>query len=141
VPSTSAEPQHFHPAITADGTGSHLQVVSYAQQASGQVSVEAVSGTVSSAGVSFGASRQLEAPSDLPPTNITVSSNVADPTYNYDAVAAPCYGLGEYLSTTQAGASAVAAWGADRQVWKEPAGALIGGVHSQQDVFFGSLGS
>jgi photosystem II stability/assembly factor-like uncharacterized protein len=135
--STSSDPQHFLPAITIDPSGSHVQVVYYDQNAAGKVSVDSQSGTVSGGGVSFAASRQLASPFDLPPTNITISPTV---TASYDAVTVPCYAVGEYLSVTQTGAAPVAAWGGDRQLWKEPPGALIGGVHAQPDVFFGSLG-
>jgi hypothetical protein len=126
--STASDPQHFQPAITVDPTGSQVSVVYYVQGASGKISVERTTGTVGAGGVSFGKPHQLASPFDLPPTNITVSSNVNEPTFNYHVGAAPCYGLGEYLSATQTSNSTVAAWGGDRQLWKEPPSAIIGGA-------------
>jgi hypothetical protein len=137
--STASDPQHFLPAATVDPTGSQVGVVYYVQDAGGEVSVESTTGTVGASSVSFGHPRQIASPFDLPPTNITVSPNVNDPTFNYDSVDPPCFGLGEYLSATRTSAGAVAAWGGDRQLWKEPPGAIISGVHRQQDVFFRAL--
>ena len=136
---TASEPQHFHPAITVDPTGSQVRVVYYVQGASGRISVDNKTGTVGPNGVSFGNPSQIASPFDLPPTNITLSQNVNDPTFNYDSLVSPCYGLGEYLNATQTSSGPVAAWGGDRQLWKEPPGAIISGVHRQEDVFFSPL--
>jgi hypothetical protein len=136
---SASEPQHVLPAITVDSSGTTVRVVYYAQDAGGHVSVQSAVGTVAAGGVSFGTPSQIAAPFDLPPTNITVSQNVGNPTYNYDSATAPCYALGEYLGATQTSAGAVAAWGGDRQLWKEPTGAIIGGVHRQEDAFFAPL--
>jgi hypothetical protein len=136
APATASEPQHFHPAITVDPTGSQVRVAYYVQGASGRIGVDSAVGTVGPAGVSFGRPSHVASPFDLPPTNITVSSTT---TLNYDAWPPPCYGLGEYLSATHTSTGAVAAWGGDRQLFKEPPGALISGVHPQEDVFFSPL--
>jgi hypothetical protein len=138
--SSTAEPQHVLPAITIDPSGTRVEVVYYTQQASGRVRVDSAAGKATAGGVSFARPTQLFAPFDLPPTNITVSSNVNFPTFNYTVGEAPCYGLGEYLSATQSTSGPIAAWGGDRQQWKEPPGAIINGVHAQQDAFFGPLG-
>jgi hypothetical protein len=137
--SSASEPQHFHPAITVDPAGNTVRVVYYVQDASSRIRVDSAIGTVTDSGVTFGNASHVAAPFDLAPTNITVSQNLTDPTFNYDSAAAACYGLGEYLGATQTSGGAVAAWGGDRQLFKEPAGAIIDGVHNQADVFFGQL--
>jgi hypothetical protein len=132
---SSSAPQHVLPAITADPTGSQLRITDYVQNAAGKLSVESQTGTIGPNGVRFGQPTQIASPFDLPPTNITISPNV---TASYD-VTAPCYAVGEYLGTAQTASGAVAAWGGDRQQWKEPPGAIVSGVHAQQDVFFAQL--
>ena len=138
--SSAAEPQHVLPALTVDPSGTHVAVVYYTQDASGRVRVDWAAGTATAGQVSFARPTQRFAPFDLPPTNITVSPDVNFPTFNYNVGEATCYGLGEYLSATQSTSGPIAAWGGDRQQWKEPPGAIISGVHAQQDAFFGPLG-
>ena len=138
APSTASEPQHIHPTISVDSSGSHLRVVYYVQGASGRIGVDAVAGTAGQGGVSFDKAVHVASPFDLPPTNITITASPAT-TLNFDSVIAPCYALGEYLSAAQTDAGPVAAWGGDRQLFKEPPGALVSGVHRQPDVFFSQL--
>jgi hypothetical protein len=135
APSTSTAPQHVLPAIMVDPSGSRVRIVDYVQAASGRIGVDSQTGTIGANGVSFAKPTQIASPFDLPPTNITISPTV---TASYD-VTAPCYALGEYLGAAPESNGPIAAWGADRQLWKEPPGAIISGVHAQQDVFFGAL--
>ncbi|MHB8671983.1 MAG: hypothetical protein ACYDAD_15730, partial [Acidimicrobiales bacterium] len=136
APSTPAQPQHVLPALTVDPTGTDVHIVYYTQGASSRIGVDSVNGTVGPAGVSFDRAANVAAPFDLPPTNITISPST---TLSYDSIALPCYALGDYTSAAQTTAGPVAAWGGDRQRFKEPPGALISGVHAQPDVFFGGL--
>jgi hypothetical protein len=133
APSTASDVQHIHPAIALD-PASNVHVIYYVQNASENLRVDGVTGTVTGDHVSFGPSSHVSVGTfDLTPSNITVSP---DTTVNFDSVIVPCYDIGEYPSVAATSAGAIAAWGDSRNLWKEPDGALIAGTHSQADVFF-----
>ena len=136
VPATASEPQHVMPALVGDPSGTRLQIVYYVQNASGRIGVDTVAGAAGADGVRFGAPTHVAAPFDLPPSNVTIDANL---TLSYSGVA-PCYSIGEYLGATWTRTGPVAAWGGARQLFKEPPGAIVSGVHTQEDVFYAPLG-
>jgi hypothetical protein len=132
--STSSDPQHIHPALTVDATGTHVSVAYYVQGSDGRLRVDEANGTVSGNTVSFSTPSHLSSSSfELTPSNVTVTPTL---TLNFDSVVVPCYDIGEYMSVTQTPFGPAAAWGDNRKTWKEPPGALVTGVHAQPDVFF-----
>jgi hypothetical protein len=134
--STTSEPQHFHPSITIDPSGS-VHVVFYTQEASGRIRVDAATGAVTRNTVVFGRDEHVSTGSwDLAPSNITVSAEV---TTNFDSLVVPCYDAGEYLGVTSTTSGTFTAWGDDRKPWKEPDGSILSGVHAQPDVFSASV--
>jgi hypothetical protein len=134
--STSSDPQHIHPSLAVDA-GGKLHVIYYVQDSSGRLRVDGATGAVTGDHVTFEAPSHVSAGTFvMAPTNIPVS---ADTTLNFDSLPVSCYGIGEYASVAATiSGGAVAAWGDDRNLWKEPSGALLSGVHSQADVFFDS---
>jgi hypothetical protein len=132
--STSSDVQHVHPSITVDPSGSALTVAYYVQGSDGRLRVDQAHGSVVGNAVSFSAPSHLSSSSfDLTPSNVTVTPTL---TLNFDSVVAPCYSIGEYMSVAQTPSGPAAAWGDNRENWKEPPGALVTGVHAQPDVFF-----
>jgi hypothetical protein len=111
-----------------------VTVAYYVQGSDGRLRVDQVHGTVVGNAVSFSAPSHLSSsPFDLSPSNVTVTPTL---TLNFDSEVVPCYSIGEYMSVAQTPSGPAAAWGDDRENWKEPAGALVTGVHAQPDVFF-----
>jgi hypothetical protein len=132
--STASDVQHVHPALTVDSSGTHVHVIYYVQGSDERLRVDGATGTVSGDHVVFSSPSHVSSSSfELTPSNITVTPEL---TLNFDSVVVPCYSIGEYPSVTMTGSGPAAAWGDNRKLWKEPAGALIGGVHNQPDVFF-----
>jgi hypothetical protein len=137
-PSTSSDVQHVHPALTADRTGSRITIAYYVQGSDERLRVDETPGTVVGDHVTLGAESHLSSSSfDLTPSNVTVTPTL---TLNFDSEVVPCYSIGEYMSLAQTPAGPAGAWGDNRENWKEPAGALVSGVHAQPDVFFDYTG-
>jgi hypothetical protein len=136
VTSTTAEPQHVLPSIATNSNGSSIALTYFKQLRSGRIAVDRVLGAAAQGTVSFGSPSSVAAPFDLPPTNVTVDPDL---TLNFDSVIVPCYALGEYTATAWTAGGPAAAFGGGRQLFKEPPGGLLGGVHSQMDAFFAPI--
>lgn len=139
VPATDAEPQHVHPAISADENGERIYVAYYTQQDDEQLRVDLVAGAVTATGIRFEktASRVSSVAFDLTPSNIPYPI-AGNPflTTNYDRPLRPCYNLGEYMGITLTEEGLLAAWGDNRNPWTSPADSPAAGTHAQADVFF-----
>jgi hypothetical protein len=138
---TEDDPQHVLPSLAIGDRGKEVQVAYYVQQADERVRVDLAVGEVEDGTVHFerDATRPVSSVAfDLVPGN----NPIPDPpfaTVHYDVVA-PCYDLGEYLTTAVVDDDLLIAWGDDRNNWTSPPGSPAAGPHSQPDVFFMRIG-
>lgn len=145
APSTAADPQHVHPAVTLDALGLTAWVGYYAQQSNEQLRTDIARLQVTGNKVKLRDTEHLSTVSfDLTPSNVPLSLSPLNTT-NYDRVVAHCYDIGEYMSV-QSGAffdsdnRVSAAWGDNRQRWTGPSGSAAPFEHAQPDVFFRRIG-
>jgi hypothetical protein len=140
APSTAADPQHVHPAVSTGRGGETFQIAYYVQQANGKLRIDAATGEVNGKSVEIDNRGHVSSTAfDLPPSNnpLLIVTNPPTPfrTTNYDRTIVSCYAIGEYLAITGAGDKANVAWGDMRNSWTSPAGSPAAGTHSQPDVF------
>ncbi len=139
VPATAADPQHVHPAIATDPLGIRVTVGYYAQQADGQLRVDAVSGIpfASNGGVGLIGRdvRRLGPANELIPSNNLIPAFGPNATTNYDRTIRPCYNLGEYTAATQSLGGPIFVFGDNRNTWTSPPQSPAAGTHTQPDVF------
>jgi hypothetical protein len=145
APSTTADPQHVHPALTLTQNGNRVWIAYYVQQLDEKLRTDLallhIDGNQLRLDQITGLSNTTF---DLAPTNITLSPTH---TTNYDRTFTACYGIGEYMSVTghQRGGSStdgvVSAWGDNRNSWTGPVGSPAPYTHAQADVFFGRVGT
>jgi hypothetical protein len=133
--------RHVLPALSLDNDPNDVHVAYYTQHADGTVDVDLANSH--DRGDSFPADRTVRVtavPSTLAPTNIPIPTPTAPfATTNYDRLIAPCYSLGEYLSTSSDNGSVHVLWGDLRNTVTHPVNALdplSGQTHSQQDVVY-----
>jgi hypothetical protein len=139
---TAAQPQHVHPAVSVNGSGSQVTIGYYTQLASGKLRVDALTGQIESGDGSTRLSEKktahLSPTFDLPPSNNPLPSPpfAANATTNYDRTIRPCYDIGEYMTATRSSDDrTVLSWGDNRNSWTSPAGSPAAGTHAQPDVF------
>ncbi len=136
--STSADPQHVHPAISVKEDGDEAHVGYYVQQNDSRLRTDLTRLKVDDKRLRVDETKQLSSVTfDLTPSNnpFPIAGN-AFFTTNYDRTVRACYNLGEYLSLTTADDGVRAAWGDNRQTWTSPAGSSFPGTHAQADVVF-----
>lgn len=148
--STSADPQHVHPAIALAQNGNTARVAYYVQQANEQLRVDVATLHVDGNKLRFDGQANLSTTAfDLTPSNIPrpTPTNPFETT-NYDRAIAHCYDIGEYMSLASnlrgdggGQSGTVAAWGDNRNSWTGPPGSAAPYTHAQPDVFFGRLGN
>jgi hypothetical protein len=140
APSTAADPQHVHPALSMSDDGSSGHVGFYVQQANEQLRVDAASLRFGGNGVRLAGIAPLGTKSfDLTPSNVTRTPTA---TTNYDRTVVSCYDIGEYMSVKgDSDGNTLGAWGDNRNTWTSPADSPAAGTHQQPDVFFGLLGN
>lgn len=137
APSTAADPQHVHPAISLEDEGHSAVVTYYVQQADTKLRTDIAHVEVDGNHVRVEDLDHLsDTPFDLPPTNIPFPI-VGNPffTTNYDRTIRACYSIGEYMSVQSSDDGVVAAWGDARRSWLSPPDSPAAGTHSQEDVF------
>jgi hypothetical protein len=140
-PSVAANFRHVLPALSLDNDPNDVHVAYYTQHTDGTVDVDLANSH--DRGDSFPANRTVRVtgvPSTLAPTNIPIPSPTNPfATTNYDRLIAPCYSLGEYLSTSADNGRVHVLWGDLRNTVTHPVNALdplSGQTHSQQDVVY-----
>jgi hypothetical protein len=146
APSTAADPQHVHPALTLDALGLNAWVGYYAQQSNEQLRTDIARLQVTGNKLKLRDTDHLSTVNfDLTPSNVPLAFSPLNTT-NYDRVVAHCYDIGEYMSV-QSGAffeaenRVSAARGDNRRRWTGPPGSGAPFEHAQPDVFFGRLGN
>ena len=139
APATTADPQHFHPALALAPDGNTLYVDYYVQQSNEQVRVEMATLHLTGGGLQLLGYKQLSSvafdlePSDIPSPKPPLKS---DDSVNFDFFHAG-YMLGEYIGmATDPAGNPLASWGDGRNSWVSPADGYYPGVHPQTDVFF-----
>jgi len=137
---TTAEPQHVHPAVSVNESGSRVTVGYYSQLANGQLQVNAATADVDGEESRFTLGdrqvKHLGPPFDLTPSNNPLSDPFpAHTTTNYDRTIRPCYDIGEYMTATRSLGTTVLAYGDNRNSWVSPPQSPVPGTHSQPDVF------
>lgn len=143
APSTSADPQHVHPAIslTNDGDDRSAYVGYYVQGANTRLRTDIAKLHLDDDGLKIQASSLSNTDFDLTPDNIAhpIAGNPFFTT-NYDRAVVACYNIGEYMSVTAGNGGPIAAWGDNRNSWTGPADSAAPGTHPQPDVFVGGPG-
>jgi len=141
APATAADPQHVHPAISTDLTGLRVTIGYYAQQANGQLRVDAVSGVAinnaTDVALVGARTRSLSPAFDLMPSMnpLPTPPFAANTTTNYDRTIRPCYDIGEYMTATDVLGGTVLTFGDNRNTWTSPPQSPAAGTHTQPDVF------
>jgi hypothetical protein len=141
APATAAQPQHVHPSISVDPSGSLVTVGYYTQLASGQVRFDATTSLALTLGGKTAVfplrSASLSPAFDLIPSNNPLPAVPfgAHRATNYDRTIQACYDLGEYTTASRLDGRTIFAWGDNRNSWTGPAASIAPGVHSQPDVF------
>jgi hypothetical protein len=143
--STGLEPQHVHPAIALNRSGSRGWVTYYAQRWDERLKTRIAKLKLFNSQASVGNHADLSTTTfNLTPSNIRLAP---DATTNFDRVVATCYDIGEYASVSTARHSddgedwqgLVSAWGDNRNSWTGPADSSAPYTHAQPDVFFGTF--
>ncbi|MDB6041019.1 MAG: hypothetical protein JWM99_4860, partial [Verrucomicrobiales bacterium] len=140
IPSTTADPLHFHPALSLAQNGNSAYVGYYVQQANEQIRTDlAVFQLADKKAILKSVCSLSSVAFALPPNNIPDPDDL-ESTVNYDQILVPGYSLGEYMGvTTDDSGVAVCAWGDSRQTWDSPVDSYSPGSHPQADVFFRKL--
>ena len=138
---TTAEPQHFHPALALAPNGNTLYVAYYVQQSNEQVRTDMATLQLTGGGLQLLGYKQLSSVAfDLQPSNVPSSIGVPgklENTVNFDRRFRAGYALGEYIGmATDAAGNPMASWGDGRNSWVSPADGYYPGTHPQTDVFF-----
>ena len=142
--STTADPQHVHPALSVSGDGHTVNVSYYVQQADSRLRNDlAKLNVVAGRPVLRGQSALGSTSFELTPSNIVRTPTT---TTNFDRTIVSCYDIGEYQSLVRpragpgnANGDLFAAWGDNRNTWVGPADSAAPGAHSQADVFTASV--
>jgi hypothetical protein len=145
VGSTSADPQHVHPAVSLSRDGERLDVSYYVQQADQRLRTDVATLTIDDRRVRLSKTAPLSSTAfDLTPNNI---KRTPIATTNFDRTVTTCYNIGEYQTLARSGGddddSVTAAWGDNRNTWPPNpplAGSSAPNAHSQPDVFAGKAG-
>jgi hypothetical protein len=143
---SNTEPQHVHPAISVNSSGSQVAVGYYSQLANGKLQVNATTASLEREHRSFRLEdRQvthLGPANDLIPSNNPLDPKVFGPNFttNYDRTIRPCYDIGEYMTTTRTEGKTLFSYGDNRNSWTSPPQSPAAGTHSQPDVFANRLG-
>jgi hypothetical protein len=146
VGSTSADPQHVHPAVSLSRDGETLNVSYYVQQADQRLRTDVATLKIDDRRVRLTKTSPLSSTAfDLTPSNI-VRTKTANT--NFDRTVTTCYSIGEYQTLARSGGddaddAAIAAWGDNRNTWPPNpplAGSLAPKAHAQPDVFAGKVG-
>jgi hypothetical protein len=145
APSTTADPQHVHPALTLTQNGNRAWIAYYVQQLNEKLRTDLALLHIDGKTLRLDQITGLsDTTFDLTPSNITRTATL---TTNFDRTFPRCYDIGEYMSVTgdQRGDSSkdgvVAAWGDNRNTWTGPVGSPAPYTHAQADVFFGRVGA
>ena len=144
APSTAADPQHVHPAVTlTEEDGGQLLIGYYVQQADSKLRTDVATTVATGKGLKLVKTGHLSSTSfDLTPSNNPFPI-VGNPffTTNYDRAIRACYDIGEYMSLTRGGdEGGIAAWGDNRNTWIGPPDSIQPGPHAQPDVFVTQTG-
>jgi hypothetical protein len=142
--STTADPQHVHPAISVSGDGHTVNVSYYVQQADSRLRNDLAKLNLEAGRlVPKGQVALSSTPFELTPSNIV---RTPTSTTNFDRTIVSCYDIGEYQSLVRpqagpgnANGDLFAAWGDNRNTWTGPADSAAPGPHSQADVFTASI--
>jgi len=142
--STTADPQHVHPALSASGDGHTVNVSYYVQQADARLRNDVAKLNVEAGRLVLRGQSALSSTSfELTPSNIVRTPTA---TTNFDRAIVSCYDIGEYQSLVRpqagpgnANGDLFAAWGDNRNTWTGPAGSSAPGPHPQADVFTASI--
>jgi hypothetical protein len=143
VPSTTADPQHVHPALSLASDGGKLTVSYYVQQADSRLRTDAATLEIEGRGLQLENRSPLSSTAfDLTPSNVV---RIPTATTNYDRAIVSCYDIGEYQALAQSRrgddeGGVIAAWGDNRRTWLSPVGSPAAGLHSQPDVFSAIVG-
>jgi hypothetical protein len=146
VGSTSADPQHVHPAVSLSRDGETLNVSYYVQQADQRLRTDVATLKIDDRRVRLSKTAPLSSTAfDLTPSNIKRTPTT---TTNFDRTVTTCYSIGEYQTLARSGGddaddSAIAAWGDNRNTWPPNpplAGSPAPNAHAQPDVFAGNAG-
>jgi hypothetical protein len=140
APATTADPQHFHPALALAPNGNTLYVDYYVQQSNEQVRTDMATLQLTGGGLQLQGYKPLSSVAfDLEPSNVPspIPSLKSENTVNFDFIIKSGYMLGEYIGmATDAAGNPMASWGDGRNSWVSPADGYYPGVHPQTDVFF-----
>ncbi|HET7401414.1 MAG TPA: sialidase family protein [Usitatibacter sp.] len=142
--STTADPQHVHPALSVSGDGHTVNVSYYVQQSDSRLRTDLAKLNVVSGGLVLrGASALSSTSFELTPSNVVRTPTA---TTNFDRTIVSCYDIGEYQSLVRpqagpgnANGNLFAAWGDNRNTWVGPPDSAAPGPHSQADVFTASV--
>jgi hypothetical protein len=142
--STTADPQHVHPALSLSGDGHTANVSYYVQQSDSRLRTDIARLGVSGDRLRLKDQSHLSSTAfDLTPSNVR---RTATSTTNFDRAVQSCYDIGEYQALARQGGDGgnatgqlFAAWGDNRQTWIGPPGSPAPGPHAQPDVFTASL--
>src|SRR5262249_39470803 len=143
IASTTADPQHVHPAIALGQNGDRAWVTYYVQEADGRLRTDIARIHADGNQLRLDSTTGLSTQSfDLTPSNIPLPTPT-NPfrTTNFDRIIAHCYDIGEYMSVaaTDDPSEALAAWGDNWNSWTGPSGSAAPFTHAQPDVFFGRI--
>jgi hypothetical protein len=140
APATTADPQHFNPAIALAPNGNTLYVGYYVQQSNEQVRTEMATLQLTGGGLQLAGYKPLSSVAfDLEPSNVPspIPPLKSETTVNFDYIIWPGYALGEYMGmATDAAGNPMASWGDSRNLWVSPTDGYYPGTHPQTDVFF-----
>jgi len=144
APSTKADPQHVHPAISASADGRTVNVSYYVQQGDQRLRTDiAKLNVVAGRLVPQGTSALSSTTFELTPSNVVITPTS---TTNFDRAIGSCSDIGEYHSLVRAqpgtlnpNGNLFAAWGDNRNTWVGPHGSAAPGPHPQPDVFTATM--